>query len=98
MPRRLPRAAMETLAIVAYHQPITRAEIETFRGASLAQQTLDALLEAGLIAPRGRRETPGPADDLGHDAGLPGAVRPEGPAGPATAGGPADGATGGGGG
>lgn len=59
VPRRLPRAAMETLAIVAYHQPITRAEIETFRGASLGQQTLDALLEAGLIAPRGRRETPG---------------------------------------
>jgi len=59
VPRRLPRVAMETLAIIAYHQPITRAEIETFRGASLAQQTLDALLEAGLIAPKGRRETPG---------------------------------------
>jgi segregation and condensation protein B len=59
VPRRLPRAAMETLAIIAYHQPITRAEIEAFRGASLAQQTLDSLLEAGLIAPKGRRETPG---------------------------------------
>jgi segregation and condensation protein B len=59
VPRRLPRAAMETLAIIAYHQPITRAEIESFRGASLAQQTLDSLLEAGLIAPKGRRETPG---------------------------------------
>jgi segregation and condensation protein B len=57
--RRLPRAAMESLAIVAYHQPVTRAEIEEIRGASLAQATLDALLEAGLIAPRGRRETPG---------------------------------------
>jgi segregation and condensation protein B len=59
VPRRLPRAAMETLAIIAYHQPITRAEIEAFRGATLAQQTLDSLLEAGLIAPKGRRETPG---------------------------------------
>ncbi len=59
MPRRLPRAAMETLAIVAYHQPVTRPEIEAIRGASLAQATLDALLEAGLIAPAGRREAPG---------------------------------------
>ncbi len=59
VPRKLPRAAMETLAIIAYHQPITRAEIETFRGASLAQPTLDSLLDAGLIAPKGRRETPG---------------------------------------
>ena len=58
-PRRLPRAAMETLAIVAYHQPCTRPEIEEMRGASLSQQTLDALLEAELIAPAGRRETPG---------------------------------------
>ncbi|MDE2198697.1 MAG: SMC-Scp complex subunit ScpB [Rhodospirillales bacterium] len=59
VPRRLPRAAMETLAIVAYHQPVTRPEIEEIRGASLAQATLDALLEGGLIAPCGRRETPG---------------------------------------
>jgi segregation and condensation protein B len=59
MPRRLPRAAMETLAIIAYHQPLTRPEIEAMRGASLAQATLDALLEAGLIAPAGRREAPG---------------------------------------
>ena len=50
---------METLAIVAYHQPVTRPEIEEIRGASLSQQTLDALLEAGLIAPRGRKEVPG---------------------------------------
>ena len=57
--RRLPRVAMETLAIVAYHQPVTRAEIEEIRGTSLAQQTLEALLEAGLIALKGRRETPG---------------------------------------
>jgi segregation and condensation protein B len=50
---------METLAIIAYHQPVTRPEIEEIRGASLGQATLDALLEAGLIAPKGRRETPG---------------------------------------
>ena len=59
VPRRLPRAAMETLAIIAYHQPITRPEIEQIRGASLSQQTLDALLEAGVVAPKGRREAPG---------------------------------------
>jgi len=59
LPRRLPRAAMETLAIIAYHQPVTRPEVEEIRGASLSQQTLDALLEAGLIAPKGRRESPG---------------------------------------
>ncbi|HET9018828.1 MAG TPA: SMC-Scp complex subunit ScpB [Acetobacteraceae bacterium] len=59
VPRRLPRAAMETLSIVAYHQPVTRGEIEEIRGAALAQATLDALLESGLIAPKGRRETPG---------------------------------------
>jgi segregation and condensation protein B len=59
VPRRLPRVAMETLAIIAYHQPVTRAEVEEIRGAALAQQTLEALLEADLIAPKGRRETPG---------------------------------------
>ncbi len=59
VPRRLPRVAMETLAIVAYHQPVTRPEIEEIRGAALSQATLDALLEANLIAPRGRKETPG---------------------------------------
>ena len=50
---------METLAIIAYHQPCTRAEIEEIRGTSLSQQTLDALLEANLVAPKGRREVPG---------------------------------------
>ena len=59
VPRRLPRVAMETLAIVAYHQPVTRPEIEEIRGASLSQQTMDALLEADLIAPKGRKEAPG---------------------------------------
>ena len=58
-PRRLPRVAMETLAIVAYHQPMTRPEIEHIRGTALSQQTLDSLLELDLIAPKGRRETPG---------------------------------------
>ena len=58
-PRRLARAAMETLAVIAYHQPTTRAEVEAIRGASLGQATLDALLEAGLVEPRGRKEVPG---------------------------------------
>ncbi|HLY46021.1 MAG TPA: SMC-Scp complex subunit ScpB [Stellaceae bacterium] len=57
--RRLSRAAVETLAIVAYHQPVTRAEIEAIRGVALARGTLDRLLEAGWVRPRGRRETPG---------------------------------------
>jgi segregation and condensation protein B len=59
IPRRLPRVAMETLAIVAYHQPVTRSEIEEIRGASLSQATLDLLLENGLVTPKGRRESPG---------------------------------------
>jgi segregation and condensation protein B len=58
-PRRLPRVAMETLAIVAWHQPVTRAQVEEIRGASLGQPTLDALLEAGLIRSAGHREVPG---------------------------------------
>ena len=58
-PRRLPRAAMETLAIIAYHQPCTRADIEDKRGVTLAQNTLEQLLEAGLIRPAGHRDAPG---------------------------------------
>jgi segregation and condensation protein B len=57
--RRLSRAALETLAIIAYHQPITRAEIEEMRGVSVAKGTLDLLLETGWVQPKGRRETPG---------------------------------------
>ena len=57
--RRLSRAAVETLAIVAYHQPVTRVEIEEIRGVSLSRGTLDILLEAGWIRPRGRRQMPG---------------------------------------
>jgi len=53
------RAAIETLAIIAYHQPVTRAEIEEIRGVSLSKGTLDVLFEAGWIRPRGRRQTPG---------------------------------------
>lgn len=55
----LSRAAIETLAICAYHQPVTRAEIEEIRGVSLSKGTLDVLFEAGWIKPRGRRRTPG---------------------------------------
>ena len=57
--RKLSRAAVETLAILAYHQPITRAEIEEVRGVSLSKGTMDLLFEAGWIMPRGRRRTPG---------------------------------------
>lgn len=57
--RKLSRAAVETMAIVAYHQPITRAEIEEIRGVALSKGTLDQLFEAGWIHPKGRRETPG---------------------------------------
>ncbi len=59
VPRRLPRVAMETLAIVAYRQPVTRGEIEEVRGTALSQTTIDALLEAELIAPCGRKDSPG---------------------------------------
>ena len=57
--RKLSRAAVETLAIIAYHQPVTRAEIEEIRGVGLSRGTLDVLLEAGWIKPRGRRRVPG---------------------------------------
>jgi segregation and condensation protein B len=56
---KLSRAAMETLAIVAYHQPVTRGEIEEIRGVQVSKGTLDVLFEQGWIAPKGRRETPG---------------------------------------
>jgi segregation and condensation protein B len=59
VPRRLSRAAMETLAIIAYHQPVTRAEIEEIRGVGLSKGTLDALFEASWIGPKGRRRTAG---------------------------------------
>src|SRR5467141_2067324 len=58
-PKRLSRAAIETLAIVAYHQPVTRAEIEDIRGVMVSKGTLDALMEAGWVRIRGRKRTPG---------------------------------------
>jgi segregation and condensation protein B len=58
-PRKLSRAALETLAIIAYHQPVTRAEIEQVRGVGLSRGTLDVLLELGFVRLRGRRRTPG---------------------------------------
>lgn len=59
VPRKLSRAAIETLAIVAYHQPVTRAEIEEIRGVTTSKGTLDVLLETGWIRLRGRRKAPG---------------------------------------
>ena len=58
-PRKLSRAAIETLAIIAYHQPVTRAEIEEIRGVTTSKGSVDVLLETGWIRPRGRRKTPG---------------------------------------
>ncbi len=57
--RTLSRAAVETLAVIAYHQPVTRAEIEAIRGVALGRGTLDRLVEAGWVRPKGRREVPG---------------------------------------
>src|SRR5256885_8491385 len=57
--KRLSRAALETLAIISYHQPVTRAEIEDIRGVAISKGTLDALLEIGWIKMRGRRKVPG---------------------------------------
>lgn len=57
--RKLSRAALETLAIIAYHQPVTRAEIEEIRGVSISKGSLDVLLEIGWVRLRGRRRTPG---------------------------------------
>jgi segregation and condensation protein B len=59
VPRKLSRAAIETLAIVAYHQPVTRAEIEEIRGVSTSKGSLDVLLETGWVRLRGRRKAPG---------------------------------------
>ncbi len=57
--RKLSRAAVETLAVIAYHQPVTRAEIEEIRGVALGKGTLDTLMQAGWVRPKGRRMTPG---------------------------------------
>lgn len=57
--RKLSRAGIETLAIIAYHEPVTRAEIEAIRGVQISKGTLDVLMEAGWVRPAGRRESPG---------------------------------------
>jgi segregation and condensation protein B len=57
--RKLSRAAVETLAIIAYHEPVSRAEIEAIRGVQISKGTLDVLMEAGWVRPAGRREGPG---------------------------------------
>lgn len=58
-PRKLTRAGIETLAIIAYHEPVSRAEIEAIRGVQISKGTLDVLMEAGWVRPAGRREVPG---------------------------------------
>ena len=58
-PRKLSRPGIETLAIIAYHEPVTRAEIEAIRGVQISKGTLDVLMEAGWVKPAGRREVPG---------------------------------------
>jgi segregation and condensation protein B len=57
--RKLSRAGIETLAIIAYHEPVSRAEIEAIRGVQISKGTLDVLMEAGWVRPAGRREGPG---------------------------------------
>jgi segregation and condensation protein B len=57
--RKLSRAGIETLAIIAYHEPVTRAEIESIRGVQISKGTIDVLMEAGWVRPAGRREVPG---------------------------------------
>ena len=57
--RKLSRAAVETLAVIGYHQPVTRAEIEQIRGVALGKGTIDTLMEAGWVRPKGRRAGPG---------------------------------------
>jgi segregation and condensation protein B len=69
-PRKLSRAALEVLAIIAYHQPVTRAEIEEIRGVATAKGTLDILLEAGWVRLRGRRRSPGRPVTFGTTPGF----------------------------
>jgi segregation and condensation protein B len=59
VPKKLSRAATETLAVIAYHQPVTRVEVEEIRGVAMSKGTFDLLLEIGWVRPRGRRKTPG---------------------------------------
>jgi segregation and condensation protein B len=66
----LSRAALETLAIIAYHQPVTRTEIEEIRGVAIGRGSIDALIEAGWVEPKGRRRTPGKPLQYGTSAGF----------------------------
>ena len=68
--RKPSRAAAETLAIIAYHQPVTRGEVEEIRGVSVSQGSLDVLMEAGWIRPLGRRRTPGRPTTWGTTTGF----------------------------
>ena len=68
--KRLSRAALETLAIIAYHQPVTRADIEEIRGVATSRGTLDVLLETGWIRMRGRRRAPGRPVTYGASRGV----------------------------
>jgi chromosome segregation and condensation protein ScpB len=74
--RKLSRAAVETLAIIAYHEPVSRAEIEAIRGVQISKGTLDVLMEAGWVRPAGRREVPGQAADLCDNGRISGAFWP----------------------
>ncbi len=74
-PKKLSRAAIETLAIIAYHQPVTRAEVEEIRGVAASPGTFDVLLETGWIRLRGRRKAPGRPLTYGTSEGIPRAFR-----------------------
>ena len=82
-PRKLSRAAIETLAIIAYHEPVSRAEIEAIRGVQISKGTLDVLMEAGWVRPAGRREVPGRPLIYATTPGFLVAFRPGEPARPA---------------
>jgi len=69
-PRKLSKAALETLAIIAYHQPVTRAEIEDVRGVAVSKGTIDVLMELGWVRVRGRRRTPGRPVTYGSTEGF----------------------------
>ena len=76
VPKKLSRAAIETLAIIAYHQPVTRAEIEEIRGVVTSKGTFDVLMETGWIRLRGRRKAPGRPITYGTTEAFPVAFRP----------------------
>ena len=75
-PRRLSRAATETLAIIAYHEPVSRGEIEAIRGVQISKGTLDVLMEAGWVRTAGRREAPGRPLLYATTRGVPDPLRP----------------------